>query len=52
MLTTYCYGSKSVTQPDALHSASYGTKYRVRQITHKTTHTDINSRTLQVAEIV
>ena len=33
-------------------SATYGTKYRVRQITHKTTRTEINSRTLQAAVIV
>ena len=33
-------------------SATYGTKYRVRQIVHKTTRTDINSRTLQAAVIV
>ena len=33
-------------------SASYGTKYRVRQIVHKTTRTDINSRTLEAAVIV
>ena len=33
-------------------SATYGTKYRDRQIVHKTTRTDINSRTLQTAVIV
>ena len=33
-------------------SATNGTKYRVRQILHKTTRTDINSRTLQAAVIV
>ena len=33
-------------------SATYGTKYRVRQLVHKTTRTDINSSTLQVAIIV
>ena len=33
-------------------SATYGTKYRVRQIVHKTTRTDINSRTLQAAVIL
>ena len=47
-LTAYCYGSKSVTQPDAI----YGTKHGVRQIVHKTTRTYINSRTLQAAVIV
>ena len=30
-------------------SATYGTRYRVRKIVHKTTRTDINSRTLQAA---
>ena len=33
-------------------SATYGTKYRVKQIVHITTRTDINSRTLQTAVIV
>ena len=33
-------------------SATYGTKYRVRQIVHKTNRTDINSRTLQAVVIV
>ena len=33
-------------------SATYGTKFRVRQIVHKTTRTDINSRTLQAGVIV
>ena len=33
-------------------SATYGTKYRVRQLVHKTTRTDISSRTLQAAVIV
>ena len=51
-LTAYCYGSKSVTQPMLRQSTTYGTKYRVRQIVHKTTRTDINSRTLQAAVIV
>ena len=32
--------------------SAFGTKYRVRQILHKTTRTDINSKTLQVAVIV
>ena len=27
-------------------------RYRVRQIVHKTTRTDVNSRTLQAVEIV
>ena len=49
MLTANCYGSKSVTQPDASSSASYGTNYCARQIVLKTTRTDINSRTLQAA---
>ena len=51
-LTAYCYGSKSVTQPMLRQSATYGTKYCVRQIVHKTTRTDINSRILQAAVIV
>ena len=49
-----CNGSKSVTQPDA-SSKRYmylGRKYCVRQIVHKTSRTDINSRTLQAAVIV
>ena len=46
-LTAYCNASKSVTQTDPSQSATYGTKYCVRQIVHKTTRTDINSRTLQ-----
>ena len=33
-------------------SATYGTTYRVRQIVHETTRTDINSRTLQAPVIV
>ena len=33
-------------------SATYGTKYRVRQIVHKATRTYINARTLQAADIV
>ena len=32
--------------------ALHGTNYRVRQTVHKTTRTDINSRTLQAAVIV
>ena len=44
--------------PNRLHnrmlrqSATYETKYRDRQIAHKRTRTDINSRTLQAAVIV
>ena len=49
MLSAYCYGSNSdVSSKRYL----YGTKYRVRQIVHKTTWTDINSRTLQAAVII
>ena len=33
-------------------SATYGAKYRVQQIVHKTTRTDFISRTLQAAVIV
>ena len=33
-------------------SATYGAKYRVQQIVHKTTRTDSISRTLQAAIIV
>ena len=51
-LTAYCYGSKSVTQPDASSKRYLWDKYRVTQIVHKTNRTDINSRTLQVAVIV
>ena len=52
-LTVYCYGSKSVTQPDASSKRHlWDIIYRVRQIVHKTTRTDINSRTVQAAVIV
>ena len=33
-------------------SPIYGTKYHVRHIAHKTTRTDINSKTLQATVIV
>ena len=33
-------------------SATYGMKYRVRRIVHKTTRTDINFRILQAAVII
>ena len=33
-------------------SATYGTKYRVRQIVHQTTRSDINSKSLQAAVVV
>ena len=40
------------SNPMLRQSATYGTKYRVRQIVHKTTRADIISRTLQAAVIV
>ena len=50
-LTAFCCRSKWHNRM-LRQSATYGTKYRVRQIVHKTTRTDINSRTLQAAVIV
>ena len=50
MLTAYCYGSKSVTQPDASSKRYLWDK--IRQIVHKRTGTDSNSRTLQAVLIV
>ena len=51
-LTAYCYWSKSVTQPDASSKRYLLDNISCKQIVHKTTRTDINSRSLQAAVIV
>ena len=44
------HGNYKLLRNRMLHqSATYETKYRIRQIVLKTTRTDINSRTLQAA---
>ena len=51
-LNAYCYGSKSETLPDVSSKRYLWDKYHVRQLVHKTTRTDTNSRTLQAAVII
>ena len=51
-LTAYSMGPNLWLNRVLRQRATYGTKYRVKQIVHKTTRTDIKSRTLQAAVIV
>ena len=50
-LTAYCLWRNRMLRQSATYG-TYGTKYRVRQIVHKTTRTDINSKILQAPVVV